>query len=195
MDLSNSYLWHCRLGYMNKNRMQTLRKNGLLKTNEDDSFDVCESCLQGKMTKTPFIDTFERAKDLLGIIYSDVYGLFKPITRNGERYFITFTDDYSRYSYVYLLRNKYEAFEMFKDFKSEVENQLKKTIKILRTDRGGEYLSGAFQDNFRSCGIISQLIPPGTPQHNGVSERRNRILFDMVRIMIDRNTLPLSCDI
>ena len=53
-DLSDSYLWHCRLGHINKNRVHTLHKNGLLKSKELDSFDVCESCLQGKMTKAPF---------------------------------------------------------------------------------------------------------------------------------------------
>ncbi|KAD6118936.1 hypothetical protein E3N88_10207 [Mikania micrantha] len=192
LDLSDSYLWHCRLGHINKNRMQKLQKNGLLKTNENDSFDVCESCLQGKMTKAPFSGTNERAKDLLGIIHSDVCGPFKPMTRNGERYFITFTDDYSRYGYVYLLRHKHESFEIFKIFKNEVENQLSKTVKILRTDRGGEYLSSEFQEYLRSCGIVSQLTPPGTPQHNGVSERRNRTLLDMVRSMMARSTLPLS---
>ncbi|KAD5802565.1 hypothetical protein E3N88_13925 [Mikania micrantha] len=192
MDLSETYLWHCRLGHINKKRIETLQVNGLLKTNQNDSFDICESCLQGKMTKAPFNRINERAKDLLGIIHSDVCGPFKPISRNGERYFITFTDDYSRYGYVYLLRHKDEAFETFKIFKNEVKNQLNKSIKILRTDRGGEYLSDAFQEHLRSCGIISQLSPPGTPQHNGVSERRNRTLLDMVRSMMARSTLPLS---
>ena len=192
LDLSESYIWHCRLGHINKNRILTLQKNGLLKTKSNDSFDVCESCLQGKMTKAPFNGTNERAKDLLGIIHSDVCGPFKPMTRNGERYFITFTDDYSRYGYVYLLKHKSEAFEMFKIFKNEVENQLSKSIKILRSDRGGEYLSDAFQDHLRSCGIVSQLTPPGTPQHNGVSERRNRTLLDMVRSMMSKSSLPLS---
>jgi len=191
-DLSESYLWHCRLGHVNKNRIQLLKKDGLLKTNEEVSFDVCESCLQGKMTKKPFNKSFERAKDLLGIIHSDVCGPFKPLTRNGERYFITFTDDYSRYGYVYLLKHKDEAFERFKDFQNEVERQLGKTIKVLRTDRGGEYLGDIFQSHLKSCGIISQLTPPGTPQHNGVSERRNRTLLDMVRSMMARSSLPLS---
>ena len=76
------------------------------------------------------------------------------MTRNGERYFITFTDDYSRYGYVYLLSYKDEVFETFKIFQNEVENQLTKIIKVLRSDRGGEYLSDAFQDHLRSYGII-----------------------------------------
>ena len=62
-----------------------------------------------------------------------------------------------------------------KEFQNEVENQLGKSIKALRSDRGGN-LSQEFGDHLRACGIISQLTPPGTPQRNGVSERRNRTL-------------------
>ena len=79
---------------------------------------------------------------------------------------------------------------MFKSFQNEVQNQLGKTIKALRSDRGGEYLSQQFDDHLRTCGIISQLTPPGTPQWNGVSERRNRTLLDMVRSMMSPTDLP-----
>jgi hypothetical protein len=113
-------------------------------------------------------------------------------TRNGYSYFITFTDDYSRYGYVYLMRHKSESFEKFKEFKAEVENQLNKSIKALRSDRGGEYLSYEFITYLKECGIVSQLTPPGTPQWNGVSERRNRTLLDMVRSMMSNATLPKS---
>ncbi|KAI9124917.1 hypothetical protein K1719_004244 [Acacia pycnantha] len=81
---------------------------------------------------------------------------------------------------------------MFKIFQNEVQNQLGKTIKALRSDRGGEYLSQEFFDHLRSCGIISQLTPPGTPQRNDVSERRNRTLLDMVRSMKSQTDLPPS---
>ena len=84
------------------------------------------------------------------------------MSRYGERYYITFIDDFSRFGYVYLMKHKHEAYEKFKLFQSEVESQLDKTIKILRSDRGGEYLSQEFQDHLRSCGIISQLTPPRT---------------------------------
>ncbi|GJT72270.1 retrotransposon protein, putative, ty1-copia subclass [Tanacetum coccineum] len=79
-----------------------------------------------------------------------------------------------------------------KVFKNEVENQLRKTIKALRSDRGGEYISQEFKDYLKACGIIEQLKPPYTPQHNGVSERRNRTLLDMVRSMMNVTTMPLS---
>ena len=90
------------------------------------------------------------------------------------------------------MRYKSEAFEKFKDFRAEVEKQLSKSIKSLRSDRGGEYLSEEFQDYLRENGIVSQWTPPGTPQHNGVSERRNRTLLDMVRSMMPGTDLPLS---
>nr|GEW96894.1 retrotransposon protein, putative, Ty1-copia subclass [Tanacetum cinerariifolium] len=77
-------------------------------------------------------------------------------------------------------------------FKNEVENQLGKTIKALRSDRGGEYISQEFKDYLKACGIVQQLTPPYTPQHNGVSERRNHTLLDMVRSMMNLTTLPLS---
>ena len=90
------------------------------------------------------------------------------------------------------MRYKYEAFEKFKDFKDKLENQLNKSIKSLRFDRGSEYLSEEFQDYLRENGIVSQWTPLGTPQHNGVSERRNRTLLDMVRSMMPGTDLPLS---
>ncbi|KAM1707070.1 hypothetical protein ACFX2K_000210 [Malus domestica] len=94
-------------------------------------------------------------------------------SRGSFSYYITFTDDHSRFGYVYLMKYKSESFERFKEFKNEVEKQTGKQIKTLRSDRGGEYLSNEFLDYLKECGIVSQWTPPGTPQHNGVSERRN----------------------
>ncbi|GKE65796.1 chrysanthemyl diphosphate synthase, partial [Tanacetum coccineum] len=121
-NLDSTYLWHCRLAHINKKRIKQLQ--------QDESFDKCESCLSGKMTKKPFPHSNERAKDLLGIIHTDVYGLLRHVSTQGASYFITFTDDYSHYGYVYLLKHKHEVFETFKVFKNEVENQLGKTINV-----------------------------------------------------------------
>ncbi|KAJ9557532.1 hypothetical protein OSB04_012146 [Centaurea solstitialis] len=122
---------------------------------------------------------------------SAVYKSFHE-ARGGYRYFITFTDDFSRYGYVYLIRHKSETFEKFKEFQNEVQNQLERKIKFFRSDRGEEYLTQEFDNHLRECGIVSQLTPPYTPQMNGVSEKRNRTLLDMVRSMMCRSTLPVS---
>ncbi|GJY52357.1 retrotransposon protein, putative, ty1-copia subclass [Tanacetum coccineum] len=127
-NLDSTYLWHCRLAHINKKRIKQLQQDGLLKSTDDESFDKCESCLSGKMTKKHFPHSNERAKYLLGIIHTDVCGPLRHVSRQGASYFITFTDDYSRYGYVYLLKHKYKVFETFKVFKNEVENQLGKTI-------------------------------------------------------------------
>ncbi|GJS35694.1 retrotransposon protein, putative, ty1-copia subclass [Tanacetum coccineum] len=119
------------------------------------------------MARKPFTHASERADDLLAIIHSDVCGPFRTTSREGANNYITFTDDFSRYGYVNLIKHKHKAFKMFKAFQNEVENQLGKTIKALQSDRGGEYLSQEFLDHLRSHGIISQLTPPYTLKHNG----------------------------
>ena len=133
-----------------------------------------------KMTKTPFSGTMERATDLLEIIHTDVCGPMSVDARGGYRYFRTFTDDLSRYGYIYLMKHKSETFEKFKEFQSEVENHRNMKIKFIRYDRGGEYLSYEFGFHLKPWEIVSLLKPPGTPLCNGVSERRNRTLLDIV---------------
>ncbi|GJR97663.1 retrotransposon protein, putative, ty1-copia subclass [Tanacetum coccineum] len=144
------------------------------------------------MTRKPFPHRTERVTDLLGIIHTDICGPLRHVSRQGSSYFITFMDDYSRYGYVYLPKHKHEVFETFKVFKNEVENQLGQTIKAIQSDRGGEYISQEFKDYLKACGIVQQLTPPYTPQHNRVSKRRNYTLLDMVRSMMNLTTMSLS---
>ncbi|GJY44789.1 retrotransposon protein, putative, ty1-copia subclass [Tanacetum coccineum] len=118
LDLNSSYLWHCRLAHIGKTRMQKLQREGLLESINDGSYDKCESCISGKMTKKPFNNNIERATDLLGLIHTDVCGPFRHVSRKGASYFLTFTDDFSRYGYVYLLKHKHEVFETFKALES-----------------------------------------------------------------------------
>ena len=89
------------------------------------------------------------------------------------------------------MRRKSKAFEKFKEFRAEVENQLGKHIKAIQSDQGGEYLLGDFKDYLTQNGIVSQLTALGTPQQNGIAERRNRTLLEMVRSMMSYSTLPI----
>ena len=106
--------------------MQKLHKDRVL-----TSFDTCEACLMGKMTKMPFTSHREWALELLNIIHSDVCGPMNIPTRDGYLYFVTFTDDLNRYGYIYLMKHKSETFEKFKEFQNEVENHHAKNIKFL----------------------------------------------------------------
>nr|GEW69077.1 hypothetical protein [Tanacetum cinerariifolium] len=189
-NLDSTYLWHCRLAYISKKRIEKLQQEGLLKSTDGESFDQCVSCLSSKMTRKSFPYRPERVTDLFGIIHTDVCGLVRRVSRQGTSYFITFTDDYSRYGYVYLLKHKHEVFETFKVFKNEVKNQLGEIIKALRSDRDGKYISQEYKDYLKACRIVQQLTPPYTPQHNDVYERRNLTLLDMIRSMMNLTTLP-----
>ena len=144
------------------------------------------------MTKTPFSRNEERTSELLGLVHTDVCGPVTTEARGGYSYFIMFTDDLFRFGYVYLMKHKSEAFDKFKEYQSMIEKQTKKSIKILRSNRRGEYLSNEFLDHLKENGILSEWTPPYTPQLNGVAERRNRTLLDMVRSMMCLTDLPIS---
>nr|GEZ57818.1 hypothetical protein [Tanacetum cinerariifolium] len=115
--------------------VEKLQHDGLLDSTDIKSFEKCISCMSRKMARKPYSHQVERATDLLGLIHTDVCGPFKIISRQEAYYFVTFTDDFSRYGYVYLLKHKHEVFETFKVFQNKVENQLGKTIKSLCSGR------------------------------------------------------------
>ena len=96
--------------------MKKLHADGFLESLDYESFDACEPCLFGKMTKTPFSRTMEQATDLLEIIHTDVCDPMSVDARGKYRYFLTFTDDLSKYGYIYLMKHKSEIVEMFKEF-------------------------------------------------------------------------------
>ena len=94
---SATYLWHCCLGHIGAKRMKKLHKDGFSESHGYESFDACEPCLLGKMTKTPFSGTIEQATDLLDILHADVCGPMSVKARGGFHYFLTFTNDLSIY--------------------------------------------------------------------------------------------------
>ena len=112
--------------------------------------------------------------------------------RHGGFYFITFIDDYTRYGHVYLIFHKSEALDCFRRYMRLVQNQLDKSIKALRTNHEHEYLSEQFKELYDEKGIARQLTMPYTPQQNGVAEKRNRTLLEMVRSMMTQANLPIS---
>uniref|UniRef100_A0A2N9IKJ5 Integrase catalytic domain-containing protein n=1 Tax=Fagus sylvatica TaxID=28930 RepID=A0A2N9IKJ5_FAGSY len=157
-----------------------------------------ESAMLGKQTNKSKKGA-NRSSDILEIIHTDICSL--DMDSHGQKYFISFIDDYSRYMYLYMLYNKKEALDAFKIFKAEVEKQCGKQIKIVRSDRGGEYYGrytedgqapGPFAKFLQEHGIVAQYTMPGSPDQNGVAERRNRTLLDMVRSMLSSSNLPKS---
>ena len=128
---SDAYLWHLCLGHINSNMIQRLVKDELLEPLDFNEFPICKSYLEGKMTKRPFNAKGHKAKESLELVHSNVCGPMSIQARGGYEYFIIFTDDYSKFGCVYLMKWKSETFEKFEEFKAEVENQLGKCIKAI----------------------------------------------------------------
>ncbi|KAL0287115.1 UNVERIFIED_CONTAM: Retrovirus-related Pol polyprotein from transposon TNT 1-94 [Sesamum angustifolium] len=133
-NLENAQIWHARLGHISQDKMKRLVESKSLEIDNLDNLLACESCLKGKMTNKPFVGQSKPANGLLDLIPTDVCGPLNTQARGRFSYFITFTDDHSRYGYVYLMRYKSEAFVRFKEFRLEVENQTSRKIKTLRSD-------------------------------------------------------------
>ena len=183
-------LWHARLGHINNKSICRMVSLNLLPKFDVNTHNKCEVCTESKFARQSFKYVQERSNELLSMIHSDLCDFKTLSSRGGKNYFITFIDDYSKYCYVYLLHSKDEALNMFKIYKAEVENQLEKKIKIIRSDRGGEYESTAFSDFCTQHGIVYQTTAPYTPQQNGVAERKNRTLKDMINSMLNSSGLP-----
>ena len=142
---NDTYLWHLGLDHINPNRIHGLVKSGILNSLEFEPIPMCESCLEGKMTKGPFKAKGYHTTKPLELVLTDVCGPMRVQARGGYEYFVTFTDDYSRYGFVYLMRQKSKTFDKFREYKAEAEKQLGFHIKQLRSNRGSEYLSGEFK--------------------------------------------------
>ncbi|WJZ99453.1 hypothetical protein VitviT2T_017897 [Vitis vinifera] len=186
--LESSNLWHGRLGHVNYDTLRRLINLNHIPTFQINSKHKCETCVEAKLTRSSF-QSVERNTEPLDLIHSDICDLKFVQTRGGNKYFITFVDDSTKYCYVYLLKSKDEAIEKFVLYKTEVENQLNKKIKVLRSDRGGEYES-PFVDICAQHGIIHETTTPYSPQSNGVAERKNRTLKEMMNAMLISSSLP-----
>lgn len=194
-EIDSSRLWHHRYGHLHFKGLQLLKKKdmviGLPKINLTDN--VCEGCAYGKQTRKPFpVGQAWRAEAPLELIHADLCGPMRTESLSKSKYFLLFTDDYSRMSWVYFLKQKSEAFETFKSFKAFVEKQSGCVIKTLRTDRGGEFVSNEFDSYCDENGIFRELTAPYTPEQNGVAERKNRTVVEMARCMLKVKGLPNS---
>ncbi|GJR77373.1 zinc finger, CCHC-type containing protein [Tanacetum coccineum] len=138
-----------------------------------------------KITKKPFHNV-KHETEVLELIYSDLCDMHATPSLGNKKYFVTFIDDASRFCYVYLLHSKNDALDKFKVFKTEVELQQGSQIKRFRTDRGGEYMDTLY---FQSVGIIHKTTALYTPQQNSISERKNRVLKEMINSMLSYSEL------
>ena len=158
MNEQSDFLWHKSLGHISKQRLKRLVKNEILTNLNFTNLNICVDCIKGNQTRYTNKGV-TRSTQLLEIIHTDICGPFDIIFFSKEKYFITFIDDFSRYGYVYLLHEKSQAINSIEVFITEVERQLDRKVKIIRSDRGGEYY-GRYDENGQHPGHL--LIPRKT---------------------------------
>lgn len=193
--------WHRVFGHRDMNVIKNLASSGLVYEMhiaqcppecKNVCDDDCSPCAKGKLCrlKVPK-ESLTRSNAILDLIHSDICGPFKTATPSGKRWLLTFIDDYSRYTTIYLLNKKSEAFEKFKEFKELMQTQFEKKIKCIRTDRGGEYMGNLFLNYLAKEGIDQDRTAPYSSFQNGVAERKNRYLVEMTNCMLlDADVAP-----
>ena len=195
-EMDNGKLWHWRFGHLHMGGIQKLQSKNMVRgltLRQKEAQISCKECASGKLPAVPFPhheDGVER--DILSLVHSDLIGPIKPASLGGKSYILTFVDDKSRRAWCFPISEKSETLKIFKYWKRETEKQSGKMVKILRTDNGGEYMSGEFNDFLKEEGIIHQTTIPYTPQQNGVAERFNRTIMEMVRTMLISAKMPKS---
>jgi transposase InsO family protein len=177
--------WHCRLGYPS---LSTL-KHQVLSLRHQLSVS-CEACQLSKHHRASFPSrVVPRVSSLFELVHFDVWG---PITTvsNKFHYFVTFVDDFSRMTWLFLMKNRSELFSIFQIFRNMIKTQFAHKIHILRSDNAKEYMSHSFASYLSNKGIIHQTSCAHTPQQNGVAERKNRHLLDVARCLLSQMHVP-----
>ncbi|CAI7751040.1 unnamed protein product [Closterium sp. NIES-53] len=182
-------LLHLRMGHAGRQQLVECVKKGELKgvkiKEGGGQPSKCPDCMTGKLSRTSFPTSTTRASAPLELVHTDVCGPMQtPDREKGSKYFITFVDDFSRLSWVILVKTKDEVAKVFKRWIRYAEREAGAKVKILRSDRGGEYMGKDLESFLEDKGITHQLSVAYTPQKNGAAERLNRTLIDLARAML-----------
>lgn len=182
------HVWHRRFGHRDPEAIKRLADEELVSGMKLEACSVkkfCEDCVKGKMTRSPFPKESSGTSDApLQLIHTDVCGPMQTMTPGKRRYALTLIDDYSRFTHVFLLREKSEVPQIILDFIEHLKTKFKTKPQAIRSDRGREYISQRLTDHLRRKRIQLQLTVPYSPQQNGVAERKNRTLMEAARTML-----------
>ena len=186
---SSTDLWHRRLGHMSEKGLQVLSKKELLAGIKGTPLKTCVHCFHGKQNRISFRRNIaSRKSHVLDLVHSDVCGPLKVRTLGGALYFVTFIDDHSRKVWAYTLKTKDQVLDVFKHFQANVEREIGRQLKCVRSDNGGEYI-GPFDKYCTNHGIRHEKTVKKTHQHNGIVERMNRTILERVRCLLSHSKL------
>jgi hypothetical protein len=149
-------LWHQRLGHIGEKRFRLLQGKGMVEgmSNCSLDFDLCEHCVYGMHNHLRLPSGAIRAEGILQLVHNDVFGPVLVPSLEKIVYYVSLIDDFSRNTWIYFLGNKSEVFDRFKEFKSLMENQTEKRIKVLRMDNGGQFCRNELKELCKKCGKL-----------------------------------------
>src|ERR1700678_1302435 len=189
---------HRRMGHISLDAARKLLKDkmitGIRLVYSPTKDFFCASCVYAKATRKPApkMRESERADVFGGEVHSDLWGKAPVESRGGKKYYVTFIDDKTRLTHLYLLEKKDEAAKCYKQYEAWVETQMGAKIKVLSSDRGGEYMGDEFVDYLKSKGTHQKLNIHDTHHQTGVAERRNRTIAERIRALLHSSSLPKS---
>ncbi|KAK1619239.1 hypothetical protein QYE76_024756 [Lolium multiflorum] len=188
------WLWHRRLGHVNMRNLKLLLKGEHIVGLTGISFEkdrVCSACVAGKQLKKKHpIKSIVTTSRPLELLHLDLFGPSHYDTLGGSKYGLVIVDDYSRYSWVFLLKSKDETHREFIIFAKKAQRMYESEIKAIRTDNGTEFKNYTMQEFVDDEGIKHEFSAPYTPQQNGVVERKNRTIIEMARTMLSEFNSP-----
>uniref|UniRef100_A0A2N9HWE0 Integrase catalytic domain-containing protein n=1 Tax=Fagus sylvatica TaxID=28930 RepID=A0A2N9HWE0_FAGSY len=183
---NSPYQWHCRLGHPS-----SVNLKHLVPTLPTFSNFNCETCELSKHHRATFkLRTDDPCLHPFELVHSDIWGPARTTGLCDARYFVTFIDDHSRLTWVYVLKDRSQLFSVFQSFYAEISNQFNAKLLAFRTDNAREYLDSAFQQFLESRGIIHQTSCVRTPQQNGIAERKNGPILAIARALMLQMNVP-----
>ena len=190
----DSWLWHRRLGHASMHLLSKLSKKEVVRGLPNLPFQkdkICDACQFGKQVRSSFKSILEISTTRpLQLLHMDLFGPSRTTSLGGKHYAFVIVDDFSRYTWVIFLATKEEALKTFSYFCKRVQNEQGYLITTIKSDHGGEFDNDAFEILCNENGYKHNFSAPRTPQQNGVVERKNRILQEMARSMLNENGLP-----
>ncbi|RVW83369.1 Retrovirus-related Pol polyprotein from transposon TNT 1-94 [Vitis vinifera] len=187
---SEIWLWHRRLGHASFGYLKKLFPSLFAKS--DISGFRCDICELAKSHRVSFPLILNKSPFPFMVIHSDVWGPSKVPTLSGSHWFVTFIDDCTKMTWLCLMKTKDEVNLLFQKFHKMIETQYNAKVRVLRSDNGEEYQSSDLQKYLEGHGIIHQTTCSNTPQQNGVAERKNRHLLEVVRVFLIAAKTPIS---
>ena len=182
--------WHSRLGHPSFSIVDCVIKNNKLSCNDDENLNsVCGSCLRAKSHQLLYPKSTSVSSAPLEFIFSDVWGP-APISVGRHAYYVSFIDDYSKYTWIYLLKHKSQVFQVFHNFQSLVERKFGRKILSVQSDWGGEYEK--FNSFFQRIGISHHVSCPHAHQQNGSAERKHRHIVEVGLALLANASMPLK---